>query len=290
MRVALALLFTVPAIAWADERTTAPQVGTKVWHHASASPLVVNSDQFVVRTYVGGPAANELLDACEQLRKDLQETWIEQTRQIPWRPRCEVVVHASRAGYQQAVGRGSGQTYGSSLIRFSRGQVVVRRIDLLPNAEGRATALPHELAHVVLADRFQGCQPPRWADEGVATLADDCEKRRLHLRDCQYALHAGTAFPLSELLRLEHCSSRDQMAAFYGQSVSLVSFLIECDTPASFLSFVELAADKGYDRALREIYGIDSVTTLQYRWRDFAMAPPKREDTTRLTAFERPNK
>ena len=50
------------------------------------------------------------------------------------------------------------------------------------------TALPHELTHLILADRFSPRQVPRWSDEGMAVLADPAEKQRLHLRDLRQAL------------------------------------------------------------------------------------------------------
>jgi hypothetical protein len=147
--------------------------------------------------------------------------------------------------------------------------------------------LAHELAHVGLADRFGGRQPPRWVDEGVATLADNWEKRRLHLRDCQYALSAGTAFPLPTLLTLKTCASAEQAAAFYGQSMSLVHFLVEREAPERFLSMIELALEKGYDHALRETYGVADVSDLEQRWREFAMAPLGPEEALRFTAWNR---
>lgn len=106
---------------------------------------------------------------------------------VEWDPRCEVVVHESRAAYQRAVGAGSERTYGSSLIRFTQDRVAVRRIDVLPNAEGQLAALPHELVHVVLADRFSGRQPPRWVDEGsrlwrIVGKNDDCIIATANLR------------------------------------------------------------------------------------------------------------
>jgi hypothetical protein len=182
-----------------------------------------------------------------------------------------VVVHASHARYQQAVGRGAAQTSGSSFIRFERNQAVVRRIDLAPAAEGRGSALAHELTHVIIADRFRGRQLPRWADEGIATLSDRAEKQALHERDLKHALSNGTSFPLAELLDLERCATYEQFATFYGQSLSLVGFLVERDSPERLMAFVETAMAQGYDHALRRTYGIDSVAQLDRAWRERAL-------------------
>jgi hypothetical protein len=185
------------------------------------------------------------------------------------------------------VGRGSERTFGSSYIRHDRGRVAARRIDLVPDADGRPSALAHELSHVILADRFRGMQPPRWVDEGIATLADSADKRRRHERDCHFALDSGGAIPLGELLRLDNVSSAQQAAVFYGQSVSLVRFLVEQDTPERFLAMVEIALHKGYDRALSEAYGINNVGLLERQWREFAAAPAATAAAVQTAAFRR---
>jgi hypothetical protein len=40
--------------------------------------------------------------------------------------------------------------------------------------------LPHEITHVVLADRFNTKPMPRWADEGMAVLTEPVEKKQAH--------------------------------------------------------------------------------------------------------------
>ena len=58
-----------------------------------------------------------------------------------------------------------------------------------------------------------------------------------------------------------------QRDAFYGQSASLVAFLLERDSPERFLEFVELAQKQGFERALTEVYALRSLTELDSRWR-----------------------
>lgn len=235
-----------------------------------ANSLHAESANFEVRSFQGGPAAADVLQDCRELRADLQRKWLGDAPETSWLPRCEIVVHASRKSYLHVVGRGGSQTLGSSLVELKKGNVVTRRIDLLPDASGRLTALPHELTHVVLADRFAGRQPPRWLDEGIATLADSARKQALHFRDCQDALRGGTALRLINVLELEQFASAQQVPAFYGQSLSLVRFLAAADRPETVLQFVESALETGYDHALRQHYGIDSVAALEREWRDFA--------------------
>jgi hypothetical protein len=268
MRIAVCFLLLMPAVVGGKEPAVAAQ---PISAAAARRASVAYSDSFVVRSYRSDLPAAKLLPSCERLRTELQTIWLGKISAEAWRPRCEVVLHASRESYQQAVGRGAGQTSGSSMIRFERQQPSLRRIDLASNAQGSGSALAHELTHVIIADRFRGRQPPRWADEGIATLSDRAEKQALHERDLQHALSNGTSLPLTELLSLERCSTYEQFATFYGQSLSLVGFLVEQDSPERFIAFVDVAMSKGYDYALRRTYGIDSVAQLDRAWRERAL-------------------
>jgi hypothetical protein len=202
----------------------------------------------------------------------LQKTWLGGVTCEAWEPCCEVVLHATRNTYIQAIGNSGIRSYGSSLIRADRQRIVKRRIDLLANLDGEFTALTHELTHVILADRFTADQPPLWANEGIATLADSASKRSLHQKDCLTALRNGTSFRIIDLLELDQFTSPHQVPAFYGQSLLLVQFLVERDEPSKFIPFLESAKELGYDRALHEVYDINGVVHLESLWRDFAVS------------------
>ena len=235
--------------------------------HASA-PLTAITPSFIVRSYRDGPDADGVARMCDGLRRQLQTKWMGRASSAGWQPRCEVVLHATRSSYQSAVGRGAVRSRGSSLIQSDRGKVVSRRIDLLVSQRGLVTALPHELTHVVLADRFRGRRPPLWVDEGIATLADSEKKQALHDRDCHEALASGTLSHAIDIMTRDRLVSPRQVAPFYGQSLSLVRFLVQREGAAHFVSFVELALDKGYDRALAARYDIRGVAHLQRMWLD----------------------
>ncbi len=89
-----------------------------------------------------------------------------------WEPKCYIVLHPTAESYLREVGEGQ-MTAGSSLIEFAGNRLVTRRVDLrADHPEGYLGALAHELTHVVIAERFIERQIPRWADEGMAVLAD----------------------------------------------------------------------------------------------------------------------
>src|SRR5262249_32340293 len=156
--------------------------------------------------------------------------WCAEERES-WSPRCEVVVHGTAQSYLAAVGWGASQTFGSSLIKFAgesgpAAKSVSRRlIDFRgDNAHGLAAG-PHELTHIVLADLLDGRQPPSWADEGMAILADSREKQQLHERDLSGGLGSRSAFRITELLALESYPQPSRVPVFYGQSASLTALL-----------------------------------------------------------------
>jgi hypothetical protein len=203
----------------------------------------------------------------ECLRNEFAAHWLESAEPPQWKEKCAIFVHAHRASYVAAVGRGGERTIGASLVKQERGRITGRRIDLLGDSNNVLVAsLPHELTHVTLADRFPLARLPRWADEGVALLCDPTEKQARHRAALLAAMHKGELLGVGELLSLDAYPA-GRWSAFYGQSASLAEFLIERRSPAEFLRFLELASAKGYDEALQAGYGIHDITELDRQWR-----------------------
>ncbi len=215
-------------------------------------------------TQPAGPAVTE---ACEKLRGELSDKWLSQPACESWSPKCDIVLHASDAAYVQAVGAGGATTVASSLVDQKSGKISLRRIDVrATDPDWQTAALPHELTHVVLADRFAGQRLPRWADEGLAILADPAEKRTGHYRDLQRAVAGRQAFRVVELLTLEDYPAANRWATFYGQSASVAEFLISRGTSSQFVDFVKSANELGYETALRNTYNIGGMAELERQW------------------------
>jgi hypothetical protein len=208
---------------------------------------------------------------CEELRTLLQSRWLSQFSSREWSPRCEVVVHHSETDYLEQVGWQAAMTRGCCRIDVQQGRIVRRRLDLVADSKTfELTALAHELTHVVLADRFVGRPIPRWADEGMALLADRDRKRTLHLRNLHQALEQNRCPKLRDVLDSHRYPPGPQLSAFYGQSLSMVSFLSERGEPAKVVELVALAMERGYDEALRTTYGIDGAAEFERQWREYA--------------------
>jgi hypothetical protein len=202
------------------------------------------------------------------LRTALQTKWLGEVPSETWNPKCQIVLHSSQRSYVAAVGRGSERTVGSSLNRVEQDRVVCRRIDLLGGQTNFLTAaLPHELTHVILRERFMTTKLPHWADEGIAILADTEAKQGRHFKDLQYAITGRTTFSVAGLLAMDEYPRFDRFGAFYGQSASLTEFLVNQKTPATFIEFIEQASSNGYDKALRQCYGISGLADLDRQWR-----------------------
>ncbi len=248
-----------------------------VWFLASRSSIAVEEDStsttfsksnfFQVQSFDGGPSSQSVLELCDSLRIELVRVWNGKSGPTTWEPRCEVILHRSREGYSKAVGPGSDSTNGSSFVQLKSGVISNRRIDLIVDQQGALTSLPHELTHVVLADCFDGRQPPLWLDEGVAMLADTHEKQMLHERDCMDALSFKNALPIGALVRLEQFASSGQVAPFYGQSLSLVRMLAQQKKPETLIEFAKDSMDRGIEVALNRHYQIDGISELEKQWK-----------------------
>ncbi len=176
------------------------------------------------------------------------------------------MLHGTFAGYRTAVGTLASCTVASCSIESIGGAVATRRIDIRVDRPDWLQHLPHELTHMLTDGRITTEQLPPWIDEGMALIADPAVKRAAHFRDLQDALQAGRQFRMTDLLACQDYPRPSLMAAFYGQSLSVVEFLIDRGGRERFVDFVKQATREGYDAALRDIYGIRGLPELDLLW------------------------
>ena len=233
--------------------------------------FIAETDSFQACCQDSAKTAELLVQTAELLRRELLTKWLGASAEQPlasWNPKCQIVLHPTLEKYVAACGRGSEHTIGSSLVKLENDQPSSRRIDLLgARSDFLTAALPHELTHVVLKDRFLGMAMPRWADEGAAILADTFDKQGRHRHDLEDALARHRTFDSAALMTLEDYPQPDRVGTFYGQSVSLTEFLVAKASPSQFVNFIALARANGYDAALRQCYHISSVAELDHQWR-----------------------
>jgi Peptidase MA superfamily len=250
----------------ASPNCTCSDCETARWH-------VVETDSFRILNFGRSPVSRQIAAACERMRAELARQWLPETDGSVWSPKCDLVLHPTDKAYLVEVGRGGRNTVASALVDRKDGRIVRRRIDVrATRADWQTGALAHELAHVVLADRFAAEALPRWLDEGMAILADSREKQQQHRHSLKRAMATGSQFRLAELMALGDYPPAERWGTFYGQSASLVAYLVAEQGHARFVEFVELALDRGYDHALRQVYRFD-VGELERRWQHQLTAP-----------------
>lgn len=209
-------------------------------------------------------AAEQVLRVAEQARARAFEKWDGQTA-APWKPACEIYLHAKAADYGQATGQPASSP-GHSTLKTQGKAVVSRRIDLHADEVNLlGCVLPHEATHVVLGDLFANMPLPRWADEGMAVLAETPGQVERYLRTLRSRRQQGQLVPLTQILSQAEYPDAAAITVFYVESVSVVEFLAAERGPATFIRFVR-DLPNGLEAALQRHYGIASVPALQERW------------------------
>lgn len=203
----------------------------------------------------------EIAVRCQTIRDELHERWNGEEPQQQWSPVCEIVLHHRETDYLSAVGAGGRGTLGATYIQFdpkNSRRILRRRVDLLTAGQSDLlAALPHEMTHVLLADRFAGTQPPPWLDEGIATLADPAVKQQRHLSDLRAVTTRGGHQSIAHMLNHEGPIPSSQRARFYGQSVALATVLTRLDAPSKIFEFAAEVERTSPERALRSVYKLD---------------------------------
>ena len=245
---------SLPAVRAANRSTTVVRRGA--WY-------VATSANFQICSLESDAVAVATADACEALRGALAAKCSLQP--VAWRPRCHVVLHANTASYEATVGAGGRATLASALVKRAHNGVALRQIDVRGDvADFLTAALPHELCHVLLADRLH--EPPLWCDEGLALQFDSLEKQQLHDRDLRRSIASGKTLPLETLLTLRQYPAAEDWPAFYGQSASLVRCLLKLGDAKQLVEFAELHATRNVNAALHEVYGLHGCDELDRIW------------------------
>lgn len=273
MKTLLLLAFTVVSRPLMAENPT--QIGSEregVLETSQANPvathrtkgwLIHQTPNFRICTRDVDTDYTELAKHCETLRDRLQANWFGEASKTSWTPRCDIIVHASLFDYQCSLGRGVGQSVGCATLKLDGERIVSRQIDIRVDAENWwEDALPHELTHIVLADRFTGKCLPRWADEGMGVLAESRTKQSKRFNALKQSTTGSSIYRAAELLHLTKFPRARYRDAFYGQSATLVQSLVDRESPKRFLDFIEVALESGYGHALQRVYGIEDLEQL----------------------------
>jgi hypothetical protein len=215
--------------------------------------------------------AEQVLRAAEQARAMAVEKW-STGNSTEWKPVCEIFLYATAAEYAKATGKPA-DSPGHATYQVQKGAVVGRRLDLRADEPNLlAAVVPHETTHLVLGDLFADAPLPRWADEGMAVLAEPRGRLDRFSRTLHSNRHQGRLVPLEKLFSKDDYPDAALITVFYVESVSVVEYLIAEKGPPEFVKFLKDVTKSGLESSLAKHYDCRSVAALQQRWLDKTFA------------------
>jgi hypothetical protein len=132
-----------------------------------------------------------------------------------------------------------------------------------------SSVLPHEVTHTVFAYYFRHAVP-RWADEGGAVLSEDDTERDHHDRIVRGILNRNQQFRLRSLFTLKDYPPRnDQVMCMYAQGFSVSHYIVYISNRQTFLRFVGMGMQEGWDKATQTCLGLRNVEDLEEAWLKF---------------------
>jgi len=222
--------------------------------------------------------AEAVLRTAERTRATQQRKWFGAVG-ADWTPRCAICLYPSAEAYSESTGAPLNPGGGHTDVRVEDGRVLSRYIhvhgsrDILLHG-----VVPHEVTHAVLAGRLGGERVPRWADEGMAVLAEPTPRINLHLRDLPRCRDDQLLFSMKDLIQMRDYPRPRAIGAFYAQSVSVVDFLTREKGAKCFTAFVRDGERDGYTASLRRHYGWN-FAELDRRWQRHAFPAEQSAET-----------
>ena len=222
--------------------------------------------------------AEAVLQMAERTRRAQQRKWFGRV-DADWDPKCRIYLYSSAEDYSEATGAPINPGGGHTDVRTDEGRALSRCIHL----HGQRSFLlkgvvPHEVTHAVLAGRLSSGRVPRWADEGMAILAETQTQIDVHFRYLPRWRADDALFNMRTLVEMRDYPEPRSIGPFYAQSVSLVDFLTREKGAPRFADFVRDGERGGYAASLRKHYGW-SFAELERRWMRHAFYRDKDAET-----------
>jgi hypothetical protein len=209
--------------------------------------------------------AEQIVRAAENARATAILKWAGVSKGA-WNPVCDLYLHAGAADYARETGKNDA-TPGHATYQLQSGVVVKRRLDLRADEPNLLTStLPHETTHLVLGELFADAPLPRWADEGMAVLAEPRSQFERFVRTLHRCRAQGELVHLVQLMQRTDYPPAAAITAFYVESVSIVDFLVGERDAKTFIQFVRDSQRGNIDAALKKNYQCPTVAELEARW------------------------
>lgn len=185
----------------------------------------------------------------------------------PWMAteKVEVFVYRDRRAYAAGSFRPPEWSGGAAVL--DPDPKVAKRLILFKPVPDATVA--HELTHLYFDSFFReaGKQPPRWLNEGLATMLEDEVLRRPDPRNRGPRLKE--VIPLERFFASEpgRDDPRNRVLDWYAQAHSLVRFLKRRYNKFRFVNFCKmLRAGDGEAKALRQAFGLKDYAELEREW------------------------
>ncbi len=156
------------------------------------------------------------------------------------------------------------------------GEVVFSDTALVSDDVAPLDILRHELTHIVLRQAVKGAlvDIPAWLEEGTAVYAQNSLLGGVESA-LKAAIDHNEPFSIRSLTSSSVGGQGTSVSLFYGESWSIVSFLIDKFGPDKFAQlFAVLREGKTTDEALQRVYGFDQ-DGLENAWRESVGLPPR---------------
>jgi hypothetical protein len=171
----------------------------------------------------------------------------------PWPQRCPLYVQLSMEGPS-----------GATSFNFGPTGVLGMKMEIQgPLDRLIASVLPHEITHTVFAYYFR-CPVPRWADEGGSVLSEDDIERERHDKLVRQILNQGRQIPMQRLFSLRDYPR--EVMCLYAQGFSISDYLVKRSDRQTFLQFVAVGMQQGWDSASQRFFGHRNVKELEDAW------------------------
>ena len=175
-----------------------------------------------------------------------------------------IAVAPDRRRFREWVGPAAPE-WGAAVAFPESGRIVLQGSSAPSDAGDPVETLRHELAHLALHEAL-GNLPPRWFDEGYASVAAH-EWRREDAIAANLGL-AWRGMPTLDQLEHEFAGGSTSAQEAYALAYRAVSDLSELAGPAGLAPlFANWSRTRSLERAVRGTYGI-TLTEFEQRWRD----------------------
>jgi hypothetical protein len=236
--------------------------------------LEKKSDHFIVY-YKDVPEEfiNSVIDFSERYYNDLTEKLgFTRYNYWTWDQRAKIYIYPDQETYLQET-KQPGWSSGTASYE-------TKTIWAYPREAGFFDSLlPHEIGHIVFREVIGSHLVPLWMEEGVASYLE--QAKRIGARKVVLdSLKDRTFIPLDQLSKIDGYAlrGREDVALFYAESVSLISYLIEKFGTSAFNELCRQIKDgKSFEDALSSAYfDVRNLANLQESWEGYLRDQQKR--------------